>query len=134
MQLVSSGSLMAPNVCFICEQWGQKTFVDTFYSYEQGTSVKLAGRKYVCESCVTELAKFFDLTPASVRDEAVNEAEACRSAIKNLRYRLDTFSKELADLSRKEVFALQDFPETNSQEVVNAPVEAAVAVGSLDSD
>ena len=54
--------LLSPSVCSICEQSPQpgSRLVDTLRNFEQG--INGIGRKYVCESCVGELASAFGLS------------------------------------------------------------------------
>lgn len=49
--------LQAPGVCFLCEQLpnGTVKVVDTGMHFAQEKWVHLAGRKYVCTSCIQGL-------------------------------------------------------------------------------
>lgn len=48
---------MAPSVCFLCEAAEQgAVFVDTMRDFGGTPFTPLAGRKYVCSYCITDLA------------------------------------------------------------------------------
>jgi hypothetical protein len=64
--------VLAPSVCVVCEGVPPATaFVDTLRTFDPGGYTHLNGRKYLCESCVTEAANALGLS-----DEAVAPVQA----------------------------------------------------------
>ena len=100
MNLVKAGTLLRPNVCFICESFPPEgsVLVDTFRNYEQDTLRPLSGRKYVCESCVGELAGALGLSSGVGERVAKAENDAYRRAFETLRHRLRAQADELVAL------------------------------------
>ena len=87
MRLVPDRSVMlAPGCCFVCEgtppdgQWA----VDTLKEFTPGFPSAVAGRKYVCESCVTGLANtagFVSDAQVAAANERAELAEARLAAV-----------------------------------------------------
>jgi hypothetical protein len=101
MQIVYAGSLLPPNVCFLCEEAKQEgsVLVDTFRVHlEDYTHLPLSGRKYVCEGCVREMARLLELVSSSDTVSANSRADAYEAALRALRYKLELFVKELASI------------------------------------
>jgi len=102
MQLVKAGQLLNPNVCFICEEFKQEgtPVVDTLRNYELGNHfTPLAGRKYVCESCVVELGACVGLASADRIEQLEKDNVTYRAKIAELKKKLSTFAKELTAVS-----------------------------------
>lgn len=66
--------VLAPGVCVVCEGVPPATaFVDTLRTFDPNGYTHLNGRKYLCESCVTDAANALGISDAAV---AVVQAQA----------------------------------------------------------
>lgn len=83
------GLPLAPSICFICEESPQVDVVDTARNNETPLPTKLRGRKYVCVSCITELAKFIGMVEQAVYDVVETEVDARDRELAEARLRIE---------------------------------------------
>jgi hypothetical protein len=90
--------LLHPSTCYICEQNPQpgEVLVDTLRNYPAG--INGTGRKYVCESCVGELAGTMGLSSGVGERIAKAENAAYARAFETLRHELRTQTDKLVAL------------------------------------
>ena len=89
MNLLDERPTLEPAICFICELWPEGRYVDTLFNFEPDLFSALIGRKFVCESCITEMARLIgwgekerlqrELDAANTRIQAL-EGAAFRAA------------------------------------------------------
>lgn len=114
MQLVTRNEetiLLNPSVCILCEQSPApgSLVVDTLRNYSTG--VNGVGRKYVCESCVGELAGTLGLSSGVGERIAKAENAAYARAFETLRYRLRENADELVKLVNEPLSNLDPLQE-----------------------
>lgn len=112
--------LLSPSTCLICEQSPQpgQVIVDTLRNFEQGA--RGPGRKYVCDSCIGELAATLGLSSGHGERVAKAENKAYAIAFETLRYRLREQAEELVKLVNE--------PLSNLREPIGA-IETTVGTG-----
>jgi hypothetical protein len=110
MDLVKAGTLGAPNVCFICETFPQEgsSLVDTQRDHEYGNFRPLSGRKYVCESCVNELARAFGLSDGVRERVALETVDRYDRAYYELKWELKSFAERLEALVNRPLTSFTD--------------------------
>lgn len=100
MKLTYGGKLERPNLCFLCERTpaiGTKV-VDT-ERYFDGWPANLQGRRYVCESCVNDMTKFFGYADLATVERADAEAQLARNILKGLKQRLNVLYADLQQIA-----------------------------------
>ena len=129
MDLVKAGNLGAPNVCFICESFPAEgsSLVDTQRDHEYGNFRPLSGRKYVCESCVNELARVLGLSDGVRERVALETVDKYDRAYYELKWELKEFAARLEALVNR---PLNSFTDTEKVE----PEEAADAVAQVEPE
>lgn len=94
--------VLSPGVCIVCEGVPPATaFVDTLRTFDPNGYTHLNGRKYLCESCVTDAANALGLSDEAVavvaaeRDELadkVAELEADLDAFTAIKNHIESFA------------------------------------------
>jgi len=110
MDLVKAGMLGAPNVCFICETFPPEgsSLVDTQRDHEYGNFRPLSGRKYVCESCVNELARVLGLSDGVRERVALETVDKYDRAYYELKWELKEFAARLEALVNRPLTSFTD--------------------------
>lgn len=103
--------LLSPSICAICEQSPQPNtkLVDTLRNFEQG--INGIGRKYVCESCVGELASAFGLSSGYGERVALAENAAYARAFETLKHKLVEQAAEFVKLINEPLSNLEPIEE-----------------------
>lgn len=85
MFLTDGRPILAPAVCFICEQTPPVRYVDTLIEWEAQGITNLDGRKYVCENCVDQFADLMGYERPSTVDRLILDLEEANAEIDELR-------------------------------------------------
>lgn len=70
-----------PGICFICEMAPETRYVDTLFNFEPDVFSALIGRKFVCENCVTEMARLIGFGD---KEKIATELEQAQLRIRSL--------------------------------------------------
>ncbi len=100
MKLTEGGRLERPNICWICSRTPEvgSAVIDTEKVFD-GYPYNLNGRMYVCETCATQIAGFFDLVSKDAVEIAQNEQKRAEGVVRGVKQRLDTLIFELKGLA-----------------------------------
>lgn len=83
--------LLAPGICIICEGSAPGlVYFDTNYNLTLDTIIHLSGRKYVCETCASQIADYWGYESSNQIEEALAFKERVKSQLKDLYTSLDT--------------------------------------------
>lgn len=96
MQVVNVTEL-APGVCFICElrPTEAQSAIDTRRDFNAGGPCYLNGRRYVCESCVKDMARAFGLIDAEKADALVIENDVLRQEVSAMKDRAKQIAEQI---------------------------------------
>jgi hypothetical protein len=87
-----SRPLLNPGICFICENSPSQEeikVIDTRREFNPNCLTKLSGRKYVCESCATEMGQAVGMVSRDEHLDTVAEVEDLESSLGRVNARLD---------------------------------------------
>ena len=131
MDLVKAGMLGAPNVCFICETFPPEgsSLVDTQRDHEYGNFRPLSGRKYVCESCVNELARVLGLSDGVRERVALETVDRYDRAYYELKWELKEFAARLEALVNR---PLTSFTDTEKHELIEEVLDVLEEVDKIE--
>ena len=131
MDLVKAGMLGAPNVCFICETFPPEgsSLVDTQRDHEYGNFRPLSGRKYVCESCVNELARVLGLSDGVRERVALETVDKYDRAYYELKWELKEFAARLEALVNR---PLTSFTDTEKYELIEEVLDVLEEVDKIE--
>ena len=100
MKLTEGGRLERPNICWICKRTPPigSVVVDTEKHFE-GYPFELNGRLYVCETCATQIAGFFDLVDKNQVEIAHTAQARAEAVVRGVKLRVDQLVKDLSTLA-----------------------------------
>lgn len=111
---------LAPSVCFLCEGVPPETpFVDTLRNFNPPSLTNLNGRKYVCETCISEAA-----TAIGLFDERVAPVQAQVDELSDQVVQLQADIENYATV-KAAIEQLSARPVVQTEDVVTAAVETA---------
>jgi len=140
MDLVKAGMLGAPNVCFICETFPPEgsSLVDTQRDHEYGNFRPLSGRKYVCESCVNELARVLGLSDGVRERVALETVDKYDRAYYELKWELKEFAARLEALVNRPLTSFTDTEKVEPEGMPELVLETSVVeyepIGEIQRD
>lgn len=127
MRIVEPSETLAnPNVCVICEETpkpANEVVIDTQRSLNDAWS-NLAGQKYVCEQCSTEIAKLRGFISSAQAAAAVTAAGAAAAQLANVRARVEELATGIAEFVKHN--GAGDVAVSVEQFVAHSPAAAAV--------
>lgn len=121
-----SETLANPNVCVICEETpkpANEVVIDTQRVLNDAWSA-LAGQKYVCEQCSTEIAKLRGFISAEGAANAVKAAAAAGAQLSNVRARVEELANGIAEFVKHN--GAGDIAVDVEKFVANTPAASAV--------
>lgn len=111
---------LAPSVCIVCEGVPPGlAFVDTLRSFNPAGFTHLNGRKYVCESCVTDAANALDLFEVS-NAPALAQVALLESERDQLQVAVSAFSSIQDALDQLKTMVPAQALEASMEEAVDA--------------
>jgi len=91
--------LLLPGICFLCERSRDEgeRWVDTHRWFDPGHPSKLTGRKYVCDRCALDLARFYGFSDNLALEQANIRADKAEKQLKAIRFQVEGLSGHIRE-------------------------------------
>jgi hypothetical protein len=121
MQRVSKDSLLAPNICIVCEERPDGDAVDTLRTGTFGGGSPYNGRKYVCWRCVEEFAKLFNFEKGDDVEQAKVDKAHADATVEVIKGRVKEFADALVEFASHPGASVEVGPVSKVSNVPAAP-------------